>query len=578
MKKRTGVGRITWMMFTYLAVIAVITAAACYFSYQQQKGELVSVMDMTLLQLENEYQECVENYWDIYLPLFETGEAGVMESYFTEKDELEPMERLELKEMLERMAKRNDRILWMVVFQPERAANYIYYVENNQMQELAGDFPYRDKLETKEKTLEIHGTDFSVEGEECPWGTILVAGGVPMGRGKGTIVAGFSTRRLQEIAGQGHLFPSMSMQIVRQGRKIWCSGEKIPDIQESPVPGKHKVLRESGSIYYVMTGEMTPQGSRIFYTVQYRELFLRAHRYTLLILAFVAGLLGISLVLYRAVMCGINREVGFLKAGLQELGDNHLDYRIHDPFTQPDFRQIADAVNAMAQSLKENIERVYEYQMKQREAEMQELQAKFNPHFLYNSLEMFRAKCYENGDEETADLIAQTAAIFRGFINPKTFIPISEELAFSRRYLALLRARYGDSVEICYDMEPEVMEYGIIRNVFQPVIENYFVHGIDPKRDDNRLCFRGQIADTDTIRIIIEDNGLGMDIGAIDALNRTLQEPITTEKESYGLKNLNQRLRLFYGEGHGILLRQNEEGGLTIEMDIARWTCEKINQ
>ena len=70
---------------------------------------------------------------------------------------------------------------------------------------------------------------------------------------------------------------------------------------------------------------------------------------------------------------------------------------------------------------------------------------------------------------------------------------------------ALSNQRYGDSVKILYDIDPEVMNYGIIRNLFQPIIENYFVHGIDPKREDNILRFCGHVIDDNTMRIIVED-------------------------------------------------------------------------
>ncbi|MFR6274288.1 MAG: sensor histidine kinase [Blautia sp.] len=255
------------------------------------------------------------------------------------------------------------------------------------------------------------------------------------------------------------------------------------------------------------------------------------------------------------------------------MGENHLECRIEGEFHQVGFSEIAASINAMAASLKENIDRAYYYELKQKEAELQELQAKFNPHFLYNSLELFCARCYQNGDEDTAELIAQTSAIFRGFIGSATFIPIREELAFSKRYLKLFSARYGDAVHIQYDFDSEVLEYGIVRNVFQPLVENYFVHGIDPSREDNHLCFHGYIQDEDLICITVEDNGLGMQKEKLEELNQRLQEPIQTETESYGLKNLHQRLRLFYGPPCGLELLPNEEGGIVIRILIRRMTC-----
>lgn len=111
----------------------------------------------------------------------------------------------------------------------------------------------------------------------------------------------------------------------------------------------------------------------------------------------------------------------------------NLDYQLPTKINQSGFPEIAESINHMALRLKKNINRAYYYEIKQREAELSELQSKFNPHFLYNSLEMLRVRCHQNNVDTTANLISQLASIFRGFISYKTFISMTEELAFSKR-------------------------------------------------------------------------------------------------------------------------------------------------
>lgn len=558
----------------YFLVIVGITAISCYFAYERQKSELVADMDLVLLQEVNEYKDIVEDYWEIHLPIYEGGDIDIMKDYFSVDKELDPLNRLQLKKSLQRMAQRNEKIRWVAVINPERKVNYLFQATSNQLQILPQDFSYRKVVDDKKMALEVYGEDLVADEE-----VIALAGGTPVGMEKGVILTGYSSRSLHQIAEQGKILSSLQLGIIRQKQVVFSTDKKITaEFGEKLQPGECGIIKKNGHRYFVTVSNITPQNSRVFYVVEFQELFLKANRYTVMIFLAAFSLLGISLTMYWGVMRKINREVHYLQKGLQEIGENNLDYRIQDCFTQEDFAQIAKDVNTMAQSLRENIDRVYEYQIKQREAELQELQAKFNPHFLYNSLELFRARCYENGDDDTADLIAQTASIFRGFINPRTFITMREELAFSRRYLALFQARYGDSVKILYDIDPEVMNYGIIRNLFQPIIENYFVHGIDPKREDNILRFCGHVIDDNTMRIIVEDNGLGMEEEALEKLSASLKEPISTEKESYGLKNLNQRLQLFYGEGHGLSIFKKKSGGLVVQIDAARWTCQEMEK
>jgi sensor histidine kinase YesM len=235
-------------------------------------------------------------------------------------------------------------------------------------------------------------------------------------------------------------------------------------------------------------------------------------------------------------------------------------------------------INRMNTNLNRNIERVHEFEIKQKESELSELQAKFNPHFLYNTLEMLRGKARENGDETTAELITQLASIFRGHIGIKTFIPFKEELTFSRHYLALLRARYGDRTRVLYDIDTGLLNYGIIHNTLQILIENYFVHGFNALNGDNRILFRGKSIDEKTMLITVEDNGNGMDDGNIEKLNAALDENTTQRTESYGLKNLHQRLKLFYGPGCGLHITKNRDQGLRVEIRLSKITVREYEE
>ena len=571
MKEHPHSNQINQLLVLYLAAIALLTTLTCYLSYRYNKNEIILNMDMSLLRVEAECAATVENFWDAYLPIFETDNTVVAKKYFLEDAPLDPYSIRELREVLQNIAQRNNRIRWVAIFSPARDENYIFTVENNMFQAIPADFPYLENLATKSSSLEIYGSH-SDEKE------IVLAGGTPVGGGKGSLLIGYDASALYQLAQSNRSLQGEAFGIIWENTCIAGDGKILELTDDLPPAGSHTILPGTGSQYFVSVSSETPQGARVLYTVPYQEIVLFSLRFTPAMLLIAAAMLGISLGSYTFSMRGINHEMALLRNGLHEIGNNNLNYRFTDSFHQSDFARIAESINVMAQDLQDNMKRAQIYQKKQRDAEMQELQAKFNPHFLYNSLEMFQSRCYENGDEETADLIADTAAIFRGFINPRTFIPLREEMAFSSRYLSLFRARYGDSVQILYDMDPAVMEYGIIRNVFQPIIENYFVHGIDTARNDNVLCFRAKLIHEDMMRITVEDNGFGLPEEKLRELNARLQEPIGSEKESYGLKNLSQRIRLFYGEKYGLILRANPQGGLIIEMNVACWTCDQVER
>lgn len=562
----------------YLLILAVISSIACFYSYKQKQGELTSAMDIKLNQVSNEYDRLVNNFWQVYMPIFNSDKDSytIMQTYFDPESnsDLSPFQKMDLTTTLSEMSTRSDKIQWIALVSANRDTNYIYYADFNVLQALTENFPYLEDVKNKKSTMEIYSTRYFTAPGIGSFEDIAICGGTGRGIGQGSLVFGYNTDGLQSITtSKLSSLPSLQYHIIQNGTSLFSTQNTIETFPLDTIKNNY-ITSSLDTSYYIRESSENVQNGIVFCTVAKGE-FLSASYSTVLeiiIIVFILALL--SLVLYSVILKLIEKEVLSIRNGLEILGENQLDYRITPNFKQPNFNRIAESINGMAENLTVSIERSYYYEKKQHNAELQELQSKFNPHFLYNSLEIFRARCYQNDDEETAELIAQTASIFRGFIGSRTFIPITEELAFSKRYLALFRARYGENVHILYDIDTDVLEYGIIRNVLQPLIENYFEHGIDPSRDDNFISFKGHIQDENII-IITEDNGFGIDDDTLSTLNKELHEPITNDNDSYGLKNLHQRLQLFYGEDYGIFLSRNSEKGMRVEMLIKKLPCEE---
>jgi hypothetical protein len=495
----------------YLLTLIFIGGAACWFAYQEKEGEILSRIDMTLTRLVNEYNDISGGFWQIYMPIFEDQRSYYsLYDYFTAEKapDLDGVEKLELMRILNQMAARDDRLLWIAVVSDMREINYIFFPEKSLLLPIPPGFPYFDDLARKSSRMEIFGAK-EAAGLDIPYKGFAISGGIPTGYGRGNILAGYGIEMFEQIC-RDHGMPLRTL-----GFTVEADGRRIFEYHP----------REIKENLYTRFAPQNPTMSDIYCTVSPDELFF----------------------FYSANSFGISAFVLFALI----------------------------FISILAGYLKKSGDRAYYYELKQRDAELSELQSKFNPHFLYNSLEIFRVRCQKNGDHETAELITQLAGIFRGFIGSKTFIPIREELAFGKRYLALFRARYGESVRILYDIDTPVLQYGIIRNVFPPLIENYFTHAFDTARDDNFIIFRGRVESEKTVLISVEDNGQGMEEGRLAALNGGFREKAAVEYESYGLKNLHQRLRLFYGDQYGIMVRSNEDRGLSVEIRIAKMTCEE---
>ena len=583
MDKTTKPIRRRWNIFLLIGafywIILILTSLfVCALSYEQKKSEILADVNIRLTQVGNAYQNLTEQFWESYLPIFENRTTSylLLRDYFAVPDDdgLTPVELHDISNVLAQIVVRDDRIQWIAAYSSVRKVNYIYYAASQTgtgvgiMEALPDDFPYMEQMQQKNNLMEIYG---EIESERSQLrNTIAVAGGTPA-LTKGVLLFGYGISQIQQFAEENLPLESLQFEIIsNEGRLLYHSGEEHIELPEEIFQAGSGVFQTDTGKWYAMVDPFTTRGGTVYYTIDWKELFLKSNASTPQLLTAILQLSALSILVLCLVMRTIQREARRIRDGLDALGQNQLDYRIGGNFYQAAFADIAHSINKMAESLKENIDKAYYYQLKHKEAEMQELQAKFNPHFLYNSLDVFRARCYENGDDETAELIAQTASVFRGFIGAQTFIPLQQELAFSQRYLAISRARHNDAMQILYDIDKEVLQYGIIRNVLQPLIENYFAHGFDPSRQDNILQFRGYIRDEDTYVLTVEDNGFGMEEDALQALNAHLQEPIATEQESYGLKNLHQRIQLYYGPKCGLVIRKNPTGGLIAELCVLR--------
>lgn len=568
----------------YTMVLLFFAAIACFSSYHQRKEMLMAEVDATFRKLEQEYNDTLDNFWQIYMPIYESrGQSGihrVLETYFTSSSttQLKPLERYELSEALSAMLVRNDDVKWIALYSPQRTANYILHRPDGSLQVIPDDFPYAAPQGTF-SGMEVHG----LSPMKTPSGTVhtfAIRGGSLAKLTKGNILVGYHAKAFEQICqNNSNELTSLRYQITSNGEIVFDSSGNYQQTLEVAAYPTHPVIKNlDGKHMYTQSKITGNNASVLSYELSWWELFRYSHRMTLPILSVVVLFALISLVLYWAMLQIISKEVGIISSGLKTIGENHLDHRIPSDFRQSGLPEIADAINQMASRLEENINQAYYYRLRQQEAEMAELQAKFNPHFLYNSLEMLRSRCLQNGDERTADLITNLAAIFRGLIGSDNFIPLWDELTFSKRYMDLFVARYGDQVDISYDFDSDALQYGIIRNVFQPLIENYFVHGFDTAINDNYIQLKGSDRDKDTLMITMADNGRGMTDEKMQVLNEKLHEPIQMSSESYGLKNLHQRLVLFYGCGCGLTLKRNGEKGLKIEILVKKMTVEEYQK
>lgn len=233
--------------------------------------------------------------------------------------------------------------------------------------------------------------------------------------------------------------------------------------------------------------------------------------------------------------------------------------------------------NQMCEKLDEHIKKSYLAEIEQKNAEMAALQSQINPHFLYNTLEAIRMKAICNGDQEVGKMLYSMAVTFRSQLKEADVITLAQELHYCKKYLELFEYRYPSQFQSHVECPLEYMNVPIIKFVLQPVIENYFIHGIRLREKDNRIEITVEKRGED-FEILVEDNGRGMSEEEIREKNRQLQENKMDERKSIGISNVNRRIKAVYGNAYGVRMEKAVSGGVRVIIKFRPEKGEEENE
>ena len=204
-----------------------------------------------------------------------------------------------------------------------------------------------------------------------------------------------------------------------------------------------------------------------------------------------------------------------------------------------------------------------------KDVQLQALLLQINPHFIYNTLDMFSAKLVLNGEYEIADYMGDFAGMLRyNTATPGMFLSLGEEVEYTKNYVNLQRCRYGSSIVMRIHMPPELLGVQVLRLLLQPVVENAFVHGfVHLPPDARREVVVTARAVPGFLVLRVRDNGRGIPPEQARRMNEDFSRPSSALKKekrkgSIGLENINQRLQLFYA-GQGRVFLRSIPGGHT---------------
>ena len=192
------------------------------------------------------------------------------------------------------------------------------------------------------------------------------------------------------------------------------------------------------------------------------------------------------------------------------------------------------------------------------------LQNQINPHFLYNTLDSIVWMAEGGNNRQVVEMTTDLSDFFRTVLSGgKDFITVEEEESHIRSYLKIQKIRYEDILDYSIQIEPGIKDHIVLKMLLQPLVENALYHGIKNKRGGGCIIIRGY-EDRDNLIFEVEDNGSGMDPETLEKVRKKLSgtfegEQADLKKGGFGLNNVAQRLRMYYGDQAEILV-ESEKG------------------
>lgn len=214
--------------------------------------------------------------------------------------------------------------------------------------------------------------------------------------------------------------------------------------------------------------------------------------------------------------------------------------------------------NKMVKQLQELIDDLSEEQQRKQKAQFQALQAQINPHFLTNTMNSIKWMAILSGSTHVSEMLTKLGKLLNYTMRQQEeIVPLREELAYLQIYMALQEIRFHDNISMDIDIPEILMEVDIVKFTLQPIVENSIIHG---NRFPLHISISARIH-KDELQLHIRDNGVGMGEETIRSVKEQMDQP-HAKFSGIGIRNVNDRIKLEFGDRYGVSIENGEEGGV----------------
>lgn len=302
-----------------------------------------------------------------------------------------------------------------------------------------------------------------------------------------------------------------------------------------------------------------------------RILFAPLYKSLLTVGAVLLFCYGLAVIVSHSTAKRISGPLLHLCDSMNQVKEGNLDV-ISSVKGYEEVERLKDSFNDMAGTIRRLLGEIRLKERNKREVELDFLRLQINPHFLYNTLFSIQCLTETGRNEEAVYMLGAFITLLRGTLSVNNqYISVEKEIENVEKYLVLQQLRYRDKVSFETDMEEETRQCLMPPFLLQPIVENAVFHGIEGKGDSGMIIIESRIEE-ENLYLCVSDDGIGMSqeeqSGLLEELQKKKHKNMHKKKDSIGMSNVSDRIRLNFGEAYGIELESAVGIGTTVRLKL----------
>lgn len=290
---------------------------------------------------------------------------------------------------------------------------------------------------------------------------------------------------------------------------------------------------------------------------------------TISLLIMLIFIFMVSCLFFYYLSNSITRRIAILAKQMKSIHTGHLK-RLKPSSTHDEIGSLIDTYNYMVNEIDDLVESQYQSGINLKTAELKALQAQINPHFLYNTLEMINWYAWNNYPDKITRTVDLLSKFYKLSLNKgKDIYSIGDELNLVLNFFELQNMRFGNRLSLTYQVPEGLLQFTILKITLQPIIENAIRHGILAKESKTGIITISAELNENTIVFKITDDGIGIDSEKLRQINNGTTASHESETgSSYGIKSVNERIKIYYGNQYGLHYESIVGTGTTVTLKI----------